>query len=228
MLPLGSNLALTQSVVMVAEDTLGSISMPSGMVPTGASGEPLLSINIRRLPNADLPPVPQGAGYSYAGYAYDITPDGASFDPYMTFSITIPVNEWSALKGRNPSIKWYNPDTKLWMDIPTTVNEATRTVSAKITHTSIFALFVTSQSPATATQTQLTTNPTETQTGSGFPLDLIIRIAVLAIIVIAAVFVALHFLRRKEPPAEAPAREDWELKDDITDALSDAVNDQKK
>jgi len=216
-LPLNSALALSQSVVIVSEDGMGSISMPNGMRPQDSSGAPLLTLSIRRIPNADVPTTP-AAGFSFAGYAYEIEPTGATFDPYVTFAITIPENEWAGLQGRDLSIKWYNTATSAWEDIPTTVSSETRTVSAKITHTSIFALFVASPPPTIppAAVTTIETTPAAPIVG-GLPLDLIIKIIILVIIIIAAVVVILYFLRKRKGGPEAPTTaetpaDEWDIK----------------
>ncbi|MFA5003648.1 MAG: hypothetical protein WC502_11815, partial [Methanolinea sp.] len=154
---------------------------------------------------------------TFAGFAYDIEPTGAKFDPYVTFSITIPENEWTGLQGKDHSIKWYNPSTSAWEDLPTTVSSETRTVSTKITHTSIFALFVASPSITTTVATEtITTIGTAAPVTGGLPLDMIIKIIILIIIVIAVILVLLYFLRRKKgpetpAPAEAPSDE-WDIK----------------
>jgi hypothetical protein len=95
--------------------------MVAGMRPTNAAGEPLLTLTIRRIPDSSVPPVPAGAMFSYAGYAYEVEPSGASFDPYATLSITVSEQDWAGLQGRELFIKWYNPSTSAWEDIPTIV-----------------------------------------------------------------------------------------------------------
>jgi hypothetical protein len=215
-LPLNSNLVLSQSVVIVAEDGIASLSMIGGTRPTASDGGPLLTLSIRRIADSEMPPVPDGAPFVFAGYAYDLEPSGSEFDPYATFSILLPENDWAAMQGRDLSIKWYNPATSTWEDLPTTVSSETRTVSAKITHTSIFALFVArGQAPATPVTTIATVTPTATPLMGDLPIDLIMKIAIVVIIVIAVIAIALYFLRRrKATPAEAekaPEEEDWEI-----------------
>ena len=183
------------------------------MRPQDSAGGPLLTISIRRIPNSEVTQVP-ASGYSFAGYAYEIEPTGATFDPYVTFAITIPENEWSGLKDKDLSIKWFNAGTSAWEDIPTTVSSETRTVSAKITHTSIFALFV-ARPPTTQVVTEVTTMVPATPINGGFPMDMIIRIVILVIIVIAAVLIILFFLKKRKKPAETlaePPAEDWDIK----------------
>ncbi len=205
-LPLGSNLALSQSVVIASPDNSGTISMVAGTVPTNAEGGPLLTLTIRRIADADVPPVPGDALFSYAGYAYEIEPSGASFDPYATLAITLSEEDWVGLGGRELFIKWYNPATSAWEDIPTTIDEATRTASAKITHTSIFALFA-ENLPATAP-----TTPVPTGAPPLFPGISMIGI-VLIVIVVAIVIVIVVIIQRKKWSQEQPPSDDenWKM-----------------
>jgi PKD repeat protein len=205
-LPLGSNLALSQSVVIASPDNSGTISMVAGTVPTNAEGGPLLTLTIRRIADSDVPPVPGDALFSYAGYAYEIEPSGASFDPYATLAITLSEDDWAGLQGRELFIKWYNPATSAWEDIPATVDAATRTASAKITHTSIFALFA-ENLPATAP-----TTPVPTAAPSLIPGLSMVWIA-LIIVVVAIVIVVVFIIQRRKWSREQTQSDDenWKM-----------------
>jgi PKD repeat protein len=204
-LPLGSNLALTQSVVIASSDNSGTISMVAGTVPKNADGEPLLTLTIRRMAGSDVPPVPSGASFSYAGYAYEIEPSGATFDPYATLAITVSENDWAGLQGRQLSIKWYNPATSAWEDIPTSVDQAGRMASARITHTSIFALFA-ENLPTTIPTSAPTTAPPP------FPGLSYFWIVAIVIVVVAVILVVIVIMRRKWSREEGPSEEEnWKM-----------------
>jgi len=202
-------------VTIVSQDGAGALFLPSGMKPEDPSGAPLRNLTITRVQDSDVPGLP-APGFTFAGYAYEIEPSGATFDPYLTFSITIPESEWNALQGRDLSIKWFNPSASAWESIPTTVDSNARTVSAKITHASVYALFM-AGTPATPVVTEsVTTAATTVVTpAAGLPFDLILKVVIIVIIVVAAIYVALYFVRGKkkgqEPEGEAPP-EDWEIK----------------
>ncbi|MCU0633176.1 MAG: hypothetical protein MUC66_09440, partial [Methanolinea sp.] len=105
--------------------------------------------------------------------------------------------------------------TSAWEDIPTTVSSETRTVSAKITHTSIFALFVASPPPTAVATEAITTVGTAVPINGGLPMDLIMKIIILIIIVIAAVVVIIYFLRKRKGPsatATEPPADEWDIK----------------
>jgi len=96
-------------------------------------------------------------------------------------------------------MKWYNKETGLWEDVPTTVIPGTRTVEIRVTHFSIYALFtepVTTPTPtetATTTPTTTTTTPSGDQPAEGLPMMMILAIfAVIAIIVVAGYFLMMR------------------------------------
>jgi PKD repeat protein len=224
-LPLNVDYRLSQSVVIVAEDNIAQLYLPEGMKPVNATGSPVFSITITRVPGSEVPFTPPGAPYSFAGYAYDIEPSGANFDPYITLSITVPEQEWAALKGGDLSIKWYNKATGQWEDLPTTVNANSRTVSATITHTTIFALFVQGGQTPVPTSIATTVVPATPAVTSDLT-DLLIKVIIIVIIIVAAGFMVIYLLRRRGKEGEEPGmkkerkkkkeeeepEEDWEIK----------------
>jgi len=111
---------------------------------------------------------------------------------------------------------WFNPSTSAWEALPTTVDSNARTVSAKITHASVYALFR-AGTPAAPVETESVTTvatPAATPIITGLPIDLILKIVIIVIIVVAAIYVALYFVRKKkgQEPEEAAPPEDWDIK----------------
>jgi len=68
------------------------------MKPEDSSGAPLRNLTITRVEDSNVPGLP-APGLTYAGYAYEIEPSGATFDPYLTLTIAVSESEWSALQG---------------------------------------------------------------------------------------------------------------------------------
>jgi PKD repeat protein len=206
-LPIGSNLALTQSVTIASPDNTGTISMVAGTVPKNAEGGPLLTLSIRRITGSDVPPVPAGAGYSFAGYAYEIEPSGATFDPYATLTITVAESDWAALQGHTLFIMWYNPATSAWEDVLTSVDTSTMTASAEITHTSVFALFAEGSLTTVPTSPPPTTVPPSVLPGLSF-----LWIVAIVIVIVAVILVVLFIMRRKWSQENPKADdEDWKM-----------------
>ena len=184
-----------QSVKVNAEDTIGSLFVPISTTALDADGKPLTATTLTPLASGDLPAVPSGALFSFAGYVYEAGPAGATFDPAITLTFDIPEDIWNSLDTDNNDlvVKWYNEETGEWEDVPTTVYKGARSVDAKITHFSIFALFT--EPVTTPTEPTTPTTPTEPPTtppaegdlpADGFPMTTVLAIFAILVIVIAA------------------------------------------
>jgi cytochrome oxidase assembly protein ShyY1 len=100
-------------------------------------------------------------------------------------------------------IRWYNPATSAWEDLSTAVDPAARTASARITHTSVFALFA-ENPPATAPVT-----PTPTSAPPSFLGFSLLWIAI-AVIVVAVALIIIVIMRRRWSSKEEPwEEENW-------------------
>jgi uncharacterized protein HemX len=91
-------------------------------------------------------------------------------------------------------VKFYNPATGEWMDILATADPATRTITAEISHFTIFALFVEAgeeQVPTATTMPPATTAPSAPP--SEFPW-----IWLLLIIVIIIAAGGYYYIQKKE------------------------------
>jgi PKD repeat protein len=192
-------------VTIVSGDNIAAVQIP---INTNITGGSLDIVNITRIDPKNVPPVPAGAMYAFTGYAYDIEPAGATFDPYVTLQFTIPEQDWASMSGKDLSIKWFNPATSSWVDMPTTVDPTTRTVSAQITNGGIYGLFTIIPPTPVPTTAIITTIATPTKAPPVLPFlpfdfGTLLRIIIVIIIVIAAVVVAIYFLRRRKPPAES-------------------------
>jgi hypothetical protein len=87
-------------------------------------------------------------------------------------------------------VKWYNEVTEQWEDVPTTISKSTKSITAKITHFSIFALFT---EPVTTTPPVdidiPTTPPVDEKPPAGeFPTTIFAIVVVLVIVIAAGYF----------------------------------------
>jgi hypothetical protein len=133
-----------------------------GVIPLGDTGVAITNISILAIPPADVPPANGGSVFSFAGYAFECSPSGVTFDPSITITFVLSEEEWNAIGSDDFVIEWYNEEIGAWETIPTSVDPITRTVSAEVTHFTLFALFAqTGSSPEPApTQQSATTLPT--------------------------------------------------------------------
>jgi len=194
---------VTKTIKVEASDKVAALTIPQGVTALDASGNPLTQITVDPITGSGVPDLPSGAEFSFAGYAYSCGPDGATFSPGIGLAFTFTEEEWNAIiaEGRELVIKWYNKETGVWEEIPTTVNAATRTVSASITHFSVYALFSTEAITVTPTVTVTPTQTVPPTTPVTPPAEempfMVIIIAIIAIIVVAGV--AFLYMEKNKP-----------------------------
>jgi len=165
-LPLSATGEVSAPVTVRTGDGVGSLTIGEGTLARDEDGNPLGEVTITRADAAGLPPNPPGAAI---GFALTCGPAGATFDPPVTLTYTLSGEEWERIG--NPAtlgVMWYNPGTNEWQEVPATVDPATRTVTAQVSHFSIYALTWAAASPAEATTGPVGTAPTgETPSGPG-------------------------------------------------------------
>jgi PKD repeat protein len=138
---------ITQAMTLKSTDGLANVSLGLGIVARNSSGMPLTSISITRI--ADLPAALPGDGLSFAGMAYEIKPDGATFSPAIPLSFTIPQGQW----GKEYVMQAYDHATGTWQSLPGSYDPQTGTMTVQFSHLCCFALF------AKSTELQKAENP---------------------------------------------------------------------
>ncbi|MDD1670355.1 MAG: hypothetical protein LUQ67_03445 [Methanomicrobiales archaeon] len=118
--------------------------MPSGR-------EPLTLVTVRPADVASLPPIPEEAGVRFTGIAYDVGPDGATFNPPATLSLTVPDSQWDG--NTRYLIRTYETGSGSWEEIPTEVDPSSRVVSGPVSHLCLFGLFAGEVLPPTPAPT---------------------------------------------------------------------------
>ena len=167
-LPLSATGEVSESVTVRTGDSVGSLTIGEGTRARDADGNPLGEVTIVRADAAGLPPNPPGTAI---GLALTCGPAGATFDPPVTITYTLSEEEWEGVSDPTTlQVMWYNPGTGEWQEVPATVDPATRTVTAQVSHFSIYALTWAAAAPATeATTVPAAAAPggEETPAGSG-------------------------------------------------------------
>ncbi len=189
---------VTASTTVRAADGAGTLQIPEGTTARDAAGNPLGAVTVARA--ADVPAAPPG---TTVGIALDCGPAGAVFDPPVTLTYTLSTEEWAKIGGAAPKVMWYNPASKVWQEVPATVDPATRTVTAKVSHFSVYALAWTPTPPAETTavpaaaapEARQPSSPGTTQpAGDGLPWPFI---GIGALLLIGAVAGGIMYLRKK-------------------------------
>jgi beta propeller repeat protein len=145
---INANNVITQATSLQSNDNLATLSIGQGIVAQDAGGHALSLVTIKGLAASDVPAA-GSAAYSFAGMAYDLQPNGATFSPAVTLTFTIPEAQW----GKEYTVQSYDHTTNTWQNLPATYDPSKGTISAQISHFCCFALFakpVASASPSLA------------------------------------------------------------------------------
>lgn len=135
-----------------------ALEIPKGTTVLTAEGKPLQEITAEKAPPETLPPAP---GSNIIGSPYKFGPDGANFDPEIALTIQYdPGSIPNGIAEEDLVIAYYDVGTKRWVELPTTVDKATHTASAKVRHFTMFAV----QAPAPTPTPIPTSSPVPTAT----------------------------------------------------------------
>ncbi|MDD1683730.1 MAG: PKD domain-containing protein [Methanoregula sp.] len=132
-----ANGVVTQATRLQSTDGHALLTIGEGIVAKDSGGKPLSIITIRAIPSSSLPAVPAGSVFTFAGMAYDVGPDGATFSPPASLSFSLPQAQW----GQDYSVKSFDQKSGTWQDVPTSFDAATGMVTAHFSHLCVFALF---------------------------------------------------------------------------------------
>lgn len=141
-LPMTADNLVAEPVVIVSTDQSASLSIDESTLILDQYGQPLSRIDLSRIATTDIPAVPEGSMYIFAGYAYQIEPSGATFSPPIALKITLIPEEYEQISGQELSIQYYNPVSGLWEALSTTADPATKSATTIIAHSSDYGLFI--------------------------------------------------------------------------------------
>ena len=204
---INSHGVITQATTLMSTDTRATLLIGLGIVAKDRDGNPLPSVTIKSVPPSVLPGLPPPGTVSFAGMAYEISPNSATFSPDITLTFTYPDARW----GEDYSIKEYDPSTNAWIDLPTMYSPEKGTITASLSHFCYFALFLKTKNPAprltAPNQEENLPAPTpEAPPGTAVNIwiNMLIWVAEQAvknlvyIAVAALVIVLIYFMRRKK------------------------------
>ena len=130
---------ITQTTILQSPDQLATLSIGQGVVAKDSAENPLSSVTIASasMSASGIPESLQGSTFSFAGIAYNLQPDGATFSPAATITFTVPQAQWS----QHYMVKEWDPLAQVWVDLPTTYHPESGTISASVSNFCIIALF---------------------------------------------------------------------------------------
>ena len=196
-LPLGPDNRTTQPVTIGSYDGVATISIGAGVLVTCDNGTIVRDIGISPVEEGSLPDLPGEP--VYMGYAYHITPDCAQFVPAVTMTFMFTPEQWSALSSRDLVLMWYDPVKGGWTALPTSIDQAGRSVITGISDGGIYGLFA--RSPVTTpVQTEVPVT-TPQQEMPGLPWTWILAGGVAVVAVGGA---AYYLLKKRSTEGEPP------------------------
>lgn len=150
-LPIDLEGSVFEEFEIEAGDDMGRLTIANGTRAVHANGTSVQEISMKptsleAIPSFDV------QQYLWEGLAYQFQPEGATFEPPLLLTLTIPEDRWQS--DRVYQILLVDSSGGAWKVVPATIHPGNRTITAEIGHFSVVALF--SQippSPATTTST---------------------------------------------------------------------------
>jgi len=152
----------TFSVSAKSEDSRAKLTIDKGIVGKTKYGLPLSSLSIVPMERSPSPP----AQAVIIGLAYDLGPDGATFDPPATLTFTYDPDEIpKGVNQKNLVIAMWDEGAGEWVTIEDgTIDPIAYTITAPVSHFTAFTVVAHTRPPAFTTSF-LTISPTEVTTG---------------------------------------------------------------
>jgi len=159
---------IQRTITATSADGKLTITIPQGTIALDKDGRPLTSLTAVTNSNPSTPP----AGKNIIGLAYEFSPAGATFNPPITFT-------WNYDPGTLPAgvdekdlvLAYYDTASAQWVELPSTVNTTTHTITASVSHFTTFAILAPvpvappAPTPAAFSLSNLTVQPAEVQPG---------------------------------------------------------------
>jgi|GEM_PF-806512 len=130
---------LNCTTLIGTDDGIAVITLPAGTLVTGRDGKPVPAIQVVQVALSEMPESTDNMRPT--GTAYRFLPDHTVFDPPVLVSFTLGEESWERWDPANLSIRETAANGTGYDVLPTTIDPATRTVSAPVRHFSIIGLF---------------------------------------------------------------------------------------
>jgi hypothetical protein len=154
-----------KAIEATSEDGMLTITIPMGTVLLDEDGNPPSTLTVEV--DATLPPSPEGC--AIIGLAYDFGPTGVTFDPPITFTWSYDPDILPAgIAEEDLILAYYDDDAGEWLELPSTVDTITNTITASVSHFTSFAIIapcpaVLPTAPAAFALSNLSIQPAEVQ-----------------------------------------------------------------
>ncbi|MFC1962559.1 carboxypeptidase regulatory-like domain-containing protein [Chloroflexota bacterium] len=155
---INSRSKITADVTAASLDGKVEISIDQGTTAKTRDDYPIVAITIAEL--VEPPPPPEDS--SVIGLTYDLGPDGATFDPPITLTFTYDLDSVpEGVAEENLSIAIWDEDASKWTILEgATVNSVAHTITAPVSHFSLFTILTAQVAPSVTSPTALVLAPT--------------------------------------------------------------------
>jgi len=186
---------LMQPLTFLTPDGLLALDIDEFSIVLTADANPLQYIGA--VACVEPPPAPP-AGKYIIGCVYDFLPEGATFSPTATMTLIYdPALVPDGVPEENLAIAYYDREIGQWIEFPSLVDKSAHTVTAQISHLTLFTVFGT---PAPALTPTATPTPTPAPSAAALNVWLVIGPILGALLMLLIVLTAMT-RRRKGAPA---------------------------
>jgi len=153
-----------------SEDGKCLLNINAGTRGLKSNGRPLTQITI--VEEKDPPDPPEDS--NIVGLAYDLGPDGATFDPSITLKyIYDPDDIPAGITEEDLVIAYYDEDSNEWVELDSVVDPKTNTITTEISHFTAFSILAHTR-PAAFTVSDLLITPIEIDIGESMSIRVLV------------------------------------------------------
>ena len=156
----------TKDATAESEDELCRLTINIGTKALNRLGDPLAGVIIVAMREPPGPPPSV-----FIGEVYDFRPDGATFDPPITITLAYdPDDIPEGVAEKYSVIATWDEEIDEWVDLVSTVDPVTDTISAPVSHFTAFTVIAYTR-PAAFTTSDLTVSPAEVNIGESVSIS---------------------------------------------------------
>ncbi len=161
----------TEDVTAESEDAKVKLNISKNTIGKKKGGQPLRTITIIEMEDPSAPP----ENSEIIGLAYDLSPDGATFDPPIILTFTYdPDDIPEGVTEEDLVIALWDEEAGDWVVLEGgTVDTETNTITAKVSHFTAFTVIAYTR-PAVFTLSDLSITPAEVNIGGSVAISVLI------------------------------------------------------
>lgn len=151
----------TEDITAKSEDGNAELFIPKDTVGKNRMGSLLSSLSIMVMADSPSPPDLSRV----IGLVYDVGPDGATFDPPITLTMTYDASLIpEGVAEKNLVVAWWDKNAGQWEDLESTVDKESDIIMTEVGHFTAFAILAYTR-PASFTVADLSITPREVNFG---------------------------------------------------------------